>query len=183
MGNIDIGRMIVKRKFKDICAKLGLDVTKNDYIGAIRSLGVRRVQFYLHSYDSYMWNNVLANYLMRYDHFRVKYDYGSFIFLKKKIKNFEIPFIKHKTKFKDKGIQKIYEKVLDEEGISKEDLLIKEIPEINTSGASRSAFVNVSWKSLNFNRQKSIADVEFFLPKGSYATIVLKKCVKSYKLG
>lgn len=182
MGNIDIGKMLVKREFKEICAKLELNVVKNNYINAIRDMGIRKVQFYLHSYDSYLWNNVLSRYLMNFDHFNVKYDYGYFVFLKKKINNFDIPLIKPNTRFNNKDIEKIYDSVLNKEGVSKEEMYIKEIPEINTRGTSRPAFANVSWKSLKFNKADNKAEVEFFIPKGSYATIVLKKCVRMYKL-
>lgn len=181
MGNIDIGKMIVKKQFKEICDKLELGIKKNNYIGALRRLGIRRLQFYLHSYESYIWNKVLVEYLERFEHFKVRYKYGDFTFLKKPIKNFEIPLINYNTEFKDKDIEEIYNKVMEGEKVTKKEFLIKEIPEIITKGASRNIFADVKWESLEFNKNKRYAKAKFYLPKGSYATIVLKKAANQAK--
>lgn len=169
MGNIDMGRMLVKKEFNEMCERLELTIERNDVIGALRTMGVRRLQFYLHAFDSYLWNEVLALYLSKFKHFRVKYTYGEFVFLNEKVKNFEMPLINSKTIFKDKEIEEIYAKVLKANGVKQSDFLMKEIPEIVTRGASRNIFAQVKWKSIDTHK------VKFYLPKGSYATIVLKK--------
>jgi len=174
-NNIEIGKMIVKRQFKEMCKKLELKVEKNDYIGTLRKLGIRRLQFYLHSYQSWLWNLVLSKHLEQFKHFKVKYSHGNFVFLHERIKNIDLPLINFNTKFKDKEIEKEYNEVMKKEGIGKVDFLIREIPELVTEGISRKAFIGVNWDSVGYDKEKREAKVKFYLPKGSYATIVLKK--------
>ena len=177
MDNIKIGKMIVKREFREICKLLDLKVERNDFIGALRKLRIRRLQFYLHSYQSYLWNLVLSEYLSKFKHFKVKYKYGEFVFLKEKIKNFDLALINFNTEFKNKEIEEIYSNILNNENVGKLDFLIREIPEIVTQGISRKAFVDVDWESIGFDKIKKEARIKFFLPKGGYATIVLKKAI------
>jgi len=171
--NIKIGKLVVQRKFEEACKILKLEIKNNDYIGALRSLRIRRLQFYLHSYQSYLWNLAVSGYLKKFDNFKVKYKFGEFVFLHKKINDLEIPLINFNTKFDNKEIKDIYTNLLKEEGIKKEDFLIKQIPEIVTFGVSRNLFVDVKWYYNEFldNSQK----ISFYLPKGSYATILIKK--------
>ena len=112
-----------------------------------------------------------------FKNFKVKYSHGDFVFLYERIKNIDLPLINFNTEFKNKEIEKIYNKIMKKEGIGKIDFLIREIPELVTEGVSRKAFVSVDWDSMNFDKEKREAIVRFYLHKGSYATIVLKKAV------
>jgi len=173
--NIIIGKFVVQKKFKEACEYLGLKVERNDFVGTLRSLGIRRLQFYLHSYQSYLWNLVVAEYLKRYNHFVVNYKHGELVFLEKKINNLKIPLINFNTMFNNKEIKNIYSKVLEMEGIKQEDFLIKQIPEILTEGAERDLFIDVRWYLNEFFENEKIQKINFFLPKGAYATILIKK--------
>lgn len=173
--NIKIGKLVVQRKFKEVCEALELETKQNDYVGALRSLGVRRLQFYLHSYQSYLWNLVVSEYLRGFENFEVDYKFGTFVFLNEKIKNFRVPLINFNTKFKKKEIKRIYSFVLNQEGIKKEDFLIKQIPEIVTTGVSRDLFVDVKWDGSAFFGKENSQTISFFLPKGCYATLLISK--------
>ena len=64
------------------------------------------------------------------------------------------------------------EKVLMDEGINLRDFIMKQIPELSSDGAERNAFVEV--KDLEIKDIDGGYVVCFFLPAGSYATIVIK---------
>jgi len=54
-----IGKMIVKKKYKEACAALALKVEKNDYVGTLRKVNKKLLLLYIHSYQSYLWNTLL----------------------------------------------------------------------------------------------------------------------------
>ena len=58
-NNWQIGKMLVLGKFKDACSSFGLKVERNDYLGALKKIGFRELKFYIHSYQSYLWNKLV----------------------------------------------------------------------------------------------------------------------------
>jgi len=64
--------------------------------------------------------------------------------------------------------------------ITTRSFVIREIPELSSEGVMRNAFVEVSNLSISdfdddeLNEGKKKCTVKFSLPKGSYATIVVK---------
>lgn len=149
--NALIGKMLVKKQYKDACKELELEVANNDYVGALKKLGKERLKFYVHAYTSLLWNKIAEK-------------------CKKKI----IPIIGYLTEGKD------YDALLKEEGISKEDFIMRSIPEIGVEGAERNRVVKVeNFKTISFEddelhpgKKKQV--ISFYLEKGAYATTVLE---------
>ena len=56
--------------------------------------------------------------------------------------------------------------------MTQRDFIIRALPELSVEGAIRECFIDV--EDLKIERMDDRAIVEFFLPKGSYATIVVK---------
>ena len=173
-NNVDVGRNIVKRNYNQIFEFLNIDnfnsLKKNDH---------SMLRFYVNSYQSYLWNCVVADLLRKEKgYFEVDYSLGKFVFLNRKIKNFKVPLLNFDSKF-ESGVKLVYERIMKEEGISKDSFLIREFPELINETDYRDVVVDVSIKSrfendeLNKGKFKQI--LEFSLPKGSYATIVIKK--------
>lgn len=171
-----VGKAIIKRDFKEACKILNLEVKNNDLIGAIRRQQRRLLRFYISSYQSYIWNKALAAEISnKKDIVKSKQLFGEIIFSKIKLKNFKIPIINF-----DSEENKQIEKILKQEGVTKEDFIIKEIPELITGGKERGAFVEVKnigfkWDKDELNKNKLKLEVSFFLTKGSYATMLVKK--------
>jgi len=151
--NAIIGKKLVKKEFKEACELLKLDVVNNDYINALRKFDKKMLLFYIHSYQSYIWNMVAE-----------------------KSKDKKISIIGYLSKIKDKN----YIKILKEEDIIAKDFLIRQFPEISVEGSERDTFVNVKnfkyrYENDELNNGKFKCILEFSLPKGAYGTIVVKE--------
>ncbi|MBI4154632.1 tRNA pseudouridine(13) synthase TruD [Candidatus Woesearchaeota archaeon] len=177
--NIEIGRMLIKRNFKDLCKKLNLEVKNNDFVGALRNFNKKILKLYLHAYQSYLFNLVLKEYIkLKFSKNNVK---NGFLFTD--LDNFndlKIPLLNFDTKFNDEVIEKIYLELLNKEKIIQKDFLIREMPELISLGVERDAFINIkelNYKYLNdeLNEGKLKCILNFTLPAGSYATILIKK--------
>jgi len=101
----------------------------------------------------------------------VKYSHGNFIFSEdtQKFSNLEIPLI---------GFSEIPEekKIMKKEGITHKDFIIKQIPELSLEGGMRKAVVKVTDLVIGKIEDKKVK-ISFSLPKGSYATMVVKKII------
>ena len=154
-----IGRCMVKKDFKGACNLLGLNVEENDYVGALRRVSRRLLRFYICSYQSYLWNKTVE---------RLGGDYG------------KIPTIGFLTEFDDKKVKEVVGGILKEEGIGLKEFIIRQMPELSLEGGERDMFSEVTdFKTLDFsedelNKGKFKQIINFKLPKGSYATVVVK---------
>ncbi|MBI2148390.1 tRNA pseudouridine(13) synthase TruD [Candidatus Woesearchaeota archaeon] len=170
-----VGKSLLKRNFKEVCELLNLKVENNNYVGEIKKQQRRLLRFYISSYQSYLWNKTLNEILKEKKHNKFKSSIGEFLFTTSKIKNFKIPIANFDTDKND-----VLDKIMNEEGIKRGDFIVREIPELITQGVNRDAFVNVEnikykWAKEELNKDKLKLELSFFLPKGSYATMLVKK--------
>ncbi len=182
-NNVEIGRYLVKKKFKEAvklidAPKVQQQQQKNptDYVGALKQLPLRLLKMYVNAYQSYLWNETLAEYLKEGKKTRkIKYSQGYFIFTDKK-ENISLPLIGF-TELDNPLIKKIIQK----ETLTHHDFIIKQIPELSLEGEERKVFVEITdleikpaeKDELNKNKHKIL--VKFSLPKSSYATMVIRK--------
>lgn len=158
--NADIGRAMIKKNFKTAAEKISesynevkehLKISDTDHIGALRRLDLKILKIYVHAYQSFLWNKIAE---------QIDDD-------------IELPLIGFDTELNE-NITEIVEVVMKEEGITYRDFIIKQIPELSCSGAKRDIFV----KPQNFKILEKGEDkirLKFFLPKGSYATEVIRQ--------
>ena len=74
------------------------------------------------------------------------------------------------------GIQgEIERAVLSDEGVSQENFRVEDNPELGSRGTRRAALCSVQPQ---IRVEENIAELEFVLPKGSYATVVLREYMK-----
>ncbi|MFH1209207.1 MAG: tRNA pseudouridine(13) synthase TruD [archaeon] len=173
-NNKILGKLLIKRDFKEFCKILGLDGT--NFINSVRKIEKWKLIFYISSYQSYLFNEYLSEYIKSKtkDHFLVSYNEGKFVFSEKKFKNFKISILSFDSK-----TDRIYRKILEKENIKLDDFLIREMPELINEGNFRDAFLDVKLKyeyskdELHEGKYKCL--LEFSLKPGSYATIVVKK--------
>jgi len=145
--NWQIGKMIVLGKFKDACLELDLKVERNDCLGALKRIGFRLLKFYVHSYQSYLWNKLVKE-------------------MKKEKK--KVPFVGYLYD------GKLYDEILKEEGIVAMNFLIRSFKEISAEGGEREMVVDV--KDFKVEKiEDRVFKISFFLSKGVYATEVIRQ--------
>jgi tRNA pseudouridine13 synthase len=163
--NYEAGLAILRKDFKKACSLMGLNPINNNFIEALRKLPDRILRLYIHSVQSKIFNDLLADNLKSSKHKIVKYSLGEFVFPDNvKSENFQIPL---------PGFG--FEGELPEK-LKPRDFIIREIPRLSSEGASRNAFLQI--KNFKTSKRKDGTLVSFELGKGSYATIVLKYCIE-----
>ncbi|MEM2715363.1 MAG: tRNA pseudouridine(13) synthase TruD, partial [Candidatus Thermoplasmatota archaeon] len=78
--------------------------------------------------------------------------------------------------FAQKKMGEIEKKVIEEEGISQEDFKVKHLPFLSSRGMRRIIFVPI--KNLKWKVEENNLFIDFFLPKGCYATSLLREIMK-----
>ncbi len=177
-----LGHGLVRKEYRKVCYMLRLKWEKGDYVGALRKLGKKLVRFYVNSYQSWLFNKALYEYLkLKYkNYYKVDYSAGEFIFSDEKIKNFKFPILGFLTEFKDREVEKIYDKLMKTEKVNKEDFIFRDFPEISSEGNEREIIVSlkdlkIKYEDDELHKGKMKAILSFSLPAGSYATLVVKK--------
>ncbi len=157
-NNVGIGRAIIKRDFKGavelisqepkFAAKIQAHLRSNDFVGALRNIHRKILVMYVHAYQSFIWNK--AALLTDRD---------------------VLPVVGFGTEFIDEATQS----VLDEEGVKLSDFVVRQLPEVSSEGAVRDVWVEVKDLKVGVleddsHSGKKMVALEFFLPKGCYAT-------------
>ncbi|MBU0470198.1 MAG: tRNA pseudouridine(13) synthase TruD [Nanoarchaeota archaeon] len=202
--NVDVGRHLVKKEFKeavklmdDSRANKHLEKHKNDSIGALKKLPLRLLRMYVNAYQSYLWNETVSRYLTIKGGVlkEVEYSLGKLTFISdpEKFLDLTIPLIgfsseeiDFKDDFKDDSegsLRKIITEVMEMESLDYTDFIIKQIPELSQEGMMRPVFIAVKDLKLGKEERDDLnlgmkkIKVEFSLPKGSYATMVIRRVV------
>ncbi len=175
------GKSIIKRDFKKAIElilgnngviegkiKEYLIKNKNNYIGALRLIPLKTRKLFVHSYQSFLFNKIINQYLKKN---------------KNNQNNTRIPLIGfnfESNSIKDATLKNIFKKILDEERISARDFIISQMPELASEGSFRDLFfelkdlkiLEIAQDELNKNKQK--IKISFALPKSCYATVALE---------
>ncbi|MBT3836309.1 tRNA pseudouridine(13) synthase TruD [Candidatus Woesearchaeota archaeon] len=167
-NNAKVGKHLVKKEFKEACSILELKVEGNNFIGALTKIPIRMLRMYVNAYQSYLWNETVAKILSKKDVVKkVDYSLGTFFFVKER-EELQVPLIGFGSKeFETDDIKALMEK----EGIRYKDFVIKQIHQLTLEGEMRDVFIDVNDFKVNGNK------VFFFLQKGSYATMVIRRVV------
>jgi len=196
-NNAEIGRLILKKDFKGAVSlilsrenpgDIEKDVKEyisglpNDFIGAIKKVPKKIRMMYVHAFQSLIFNKTVSKLIMSEtkDYKKVDYSNGFFVFPDKDLNNIKIPIVGFGTEFKDNKLKEISLKLLKEEGITLRDFIIRGMPELASEGNERDMLVKAEKLSTKteddeLNKSKKKCIISFTLPKGSYATIVIKK--------
>jgi tRNA pseudouridine13 synthase len=168
-NNIEVGKCLIKKDFKKACEILELEVKNNDFIGALKIIPRRLLKMYAHAYQSFIWNETVTE------------------AVGKGIKVEEVPLVGFCTELTEYGekTREIIENILTKENLILTDFIIKQVPELSLEGNVRKVFIEVKdFKVLEktkdeLNKTKKKIKVSFSLPKGSYATVVIKEIVNN----
>jgi len=165
-NNIEIGRKLLKRDFKGACELIDNEKLQNyleknptDFIGALRQIDKKILSFYIHAYQSSIWNKIAK-----------EYDDG---------KNRIIPIVGFDTELKGEIGKKIQEE-LKKDNLTQRSFIFRELPEITSAGSERKQYAeakNLEIRKLEndeMNPGMKKIKLKFFLPKGCYATEFIK---------
>jgi tRNA pseudouridine13 synthase len=163
----------------------------NDFKGAIKTIRRDLLEMFINAYQAFLWNETLKKLLEieKVGTFKRKYRFGDLHFYDElaedKLKYFQvitIPAVSYKTQFNDDKIRQVVEQVLALENKSLKDFKI----DLNIKGLffkpyERNAivipedFIINNAENDELYPKKLKLTLSFALPKGSYATILLKR--------
>ncbi len=163
-NNVEIGRFIVKREFEKaalLIAKMHSHIEKikphlnqRDWVGALRCLPRKLLLLFVHAYQSHLWNKAAM------------------------LSSAEVlPIVGFGTEVNDE----ITTEILAEENLKPSNFVIRELPEVSAEGSERSVWVEAKDLKVGkleddeFFPGKKKAVLEFFLPRGSYATEFIRQ--------
>ena len=150
-----IGKLLLKRRFDEALRIINSHDRKHRKISDIPK---DVLKFYIHAYQSWLFNAALSEYIRK----------------EKKSYFKEVRIPGYRTNLKNNKIEAIMKKLLAKDGINPIDFMISEL-RMSVGGARRMAFIKVKIK---YKHQKNKLNLYFTLPKGSYATTVMREITK-----
>jgi len=173
--NVEIGRAIIKGKYNDAIELIlktindkELDVyyeqNKNNPLSVITKVSDSLLRLYLHAYQSFLWNKCVERYI---ENSSGKDDVI-------------IPLIGFGMDVEGEVAQ-IIEQVMNEEGVTVQEFILRKLPGFGLEGGERGVFVDIEGlmigelvdDALNSGMKK--CTISFTLPKGCYATECIKQ--------
>jgi tRNA pseudouridine13 synthase len=162
--NAEIGKMLVKREFEKaalLIAKLHpgvkriyVHLNQRNFISALRCLPRKLLLLFIHAYQSLLWNKAAM------------------------LSSEEVlPIVGFGTEVNDD----VTKKIIADENLKPRDFIIRELPEVSAEGSERAVWAEA--KNLKVGKLqkdehfegKSKVTLEFFLPKGCYATEFIRQ--------
>lgn len=181
--NHEIGRAIVLREIEEACDMIlnqGYEVKGVKNLKQLSErLGSDLIKFYIHSYQSYLFNILLSK---RLEH-GLSLEEGDFVLKENgRISTYPergellLPVPGAFTRTKGGWLNEELSALMREEGLSKEKFIFRELPEVSALGDFRRAICEVT--SLRIVKKGDFVVLSFFLGSGSYATSYLRELMK-----
>jgi len=169
-----IGKAIVKGQFQEAAKLISesgnnsvgyyLSDRKNDFVGAVVGVGKEVAILYVHSYQAYIFNECISEYLK----------YSALV-------DEAFPIVGFATEIGDynEKVRRVVLDVMKREGVSFNDFVVRKVPQLSCEGSDRKMLAEVSDFSFIISDDELNAGMKkcvlcFYLPKGSYATVVIK---------
>lgn len=185
-----IGGLMVRKDFRAACMHLKqsdarveehLKQFPNDFVGAIRRIPKSILRLYPHSYQSFLWNEIVSEYLgnefacrrFSVGPFELNFPREAFDI------DLEVPFPSPYSEMPEK-VKGIYESVLEKENVEMRNFEFRGIPEVNITAASRPACARPEGLEIGRMEDDELfpgrkkCRVSFFLRSGCYATVALR---------
>lgn len=182
-------KMMIRTLLREIKKKGELN--EKSYILALRSLPKPLSRMFVHAYQSYLFNKVvsqrtklgIAQYvegdilLDNEEHLIHDFDKDE---INQKIRDFEAhpsaPLYGSKVPLAGGELGKMEQKILDEENLKLEDFTVPQMPKLGSHGIRRAIRFKV-WDVSAEAKEEGVL-IGFSIPKGSYATSVLREVMK-----
>jgi tRNA pseudouridine13 synthase len=146
---------------------------------------------YCSAYQSHLWNRVLARRVRARagaGAIEVPYGLGAFVFYEmlpqaevESLRALSIPAPRHTLKIEDPELARLFERAFEEEGILQKDFRLRGMQDTYFKRGNRPALVFPEGLTAEpdvadeMNRGRRRVTLRFALPRGSYATIVIKR--------
>lgn len=181
--NHEVGRALVMRDLegaRDLLSRQGYDVGEARSLKQLSDIiGKELLKFYVHSYQSYLFNLLLSRRIER----GLSPEDGDFVLkpsgeiaMHPESGELLLPIPGAFTRTKGGWIEEELNALLRDESLDKEDFIFRELPEISSLGDFRKAVCEIS--SHKLLRGKGFVVLSFFLESGSYATSYLREIMK-----
>jgi len=187
-------KMMLKTLLKEMKRKKVDDIDsldENSYRQAIESLPKPLKRMFVHAYQSCLFNKTVSE---RAKLGIDKYVEGDIIIdneehlvhefgdeIHEKIKNFEFhptaPLYGTKVPLAEGELGEMEQKILDEEGITLDEFEVPKMPKLGSHGLRRAMRFKI-WDASAIATDEGVL-VEFSIPKGCYATAVLREIMKN----
>jgi tRNA pseudouridine13 synthase len=187
-------KMMLKTLLKEMKKKNVEDIAsleEHSYRRAISSLPKPLRRMFVHAYQSFLFNKAVSE---RAKLGIDKYVEGDIIVdneehlvheisddIDKRIKNFEVhptaPLFGSKVPLAGGKLGEMEQKVLDEEGVTLEEFKVPKMPKLGSHGLRRAVRFKIWDVSAKATNEGVL--VEFSIPKGCYATAVLREIMKN----
>lgn len=143
-----------------------------DAVSALRQAPLKILLLYVHSVQSYLYNQAVSQYIKdNYTDFvEVEYSLGVLRYPKEPLADVQVPLV---GAVNDLGSwEKYYEPLLDELGLSQHNFMVRSFAQLTQEGTNRSLQADVRKQEVELSG--STARVHLVLGSGCYATIALK---------
>lgn len=179
--NHEVGRALLMRDLKsaeEMIQAQGYEVAGKSLRQLADHLDVGPLRFYIHAYQSYLFNLLLSLRIMEGLHPRegdLVIKANGEVALYPEEGDLALPIPGAYTRAKG-WIAQALRRILREEGVSLDMFLFRELPEISALGGIRPALERA--RSLSLEARSSYIAMSFFLRSGAYATSYLREIMK-----
>lgn len=162
-----------------------------DFKGAVKTIRKDLLEMFINAYQAYVWNETVKALLKlrKIEHFTSRYGFGELYFYKELnnsdfsyLAGLSVPAPSYKAKFADESMQELIQKVLAQDNLKLKDLKIY----LDIKGLFFKPYLRkviMLAQDLEVNEPapdelypgKHKLALSFILPKGSYATILIKR--------
>ncbi|MBC7080940.1 MAG: tRNA pseudouridine(13) synthase TruD [Thermoplasmatales archaeon] len=173
---------------------------KDDWIGAISKLPKNLIKIFVHAYQSYLFNKILSERIKEGTPINKAIEgdvvipftgeiqsKDGIVVTKDNIEKINSQIEKGKcypsaiifgynSFFAEGRMGEIERMIIEKEGINQEDFKVKSLPFLSCEGMRRIIFVPI--KNLKWRLEENNLFIDFFLPKGCYATSLLREIMK-----
>ena len=177
-----LGRALTKNEWTKVLVMLRITEEGNPIALLRKHVSKKMLTFYLNAYQSYLWNEAVHTYIKNHvkKTWTVDYQCGELMFSKEKMSNAIVPLLGYLIQFRDPEFKIIYENLMEHEGITLDAFTFRSMPELRSEGNERNMIIELGTISCTYSKDerhkgKTKCVMNFTLPSGSYATMIIKK--------
>ncbi len=193
-GSMRYEKMMLKTLLKEMKKKKVDDISfldENSYRRAIESLPKPLKRMFVHAYQSFLFNKAVSERaklgvdtyvegdIIVDNEEHLVHEIGDDIY--ERIKSFEFhptaPLFGSKVPLAGGKLGEMEQRVLDEEGVTLEEFIVPKMPKLGSHGLRRAVRFKI-WDASAEATGEGVL-VEFSIPKGCYATAVLREIMKN----
>lgn len=143
-----------------------------DAVSALRKAPLKILLLYVHSVQSYLYNQAVSQYVQdNYaDFVEVSYSQGVLRYPKESLPDLQVPLVGAVNNLG--SWEKYYQPLLAERGLGQHNFMVRSFAQLTQEGTNRSLQADVREQEVKLNN--STAHVHLVLGSGCYATIALK---------